>query len=67
MKKKRINGSDIALMVLCAFAAAFVVAMIVTWWRFQSVPDALIYGFFGASGLELGGLVKIYLEKKRSG
>ena len=66
-KKKRLNGSDWAMIVTSVLLAAFIVVMIVTYWRFQSVPDSLIAGVMGAGGLEFGALAKMYVEKKRNG
>lgn len=39
----------------------FTVTMIVTFWRYQSVPDALIEPFFGFFGIEGGalGVIKV--------
>ena len=39
----------------------FTITMIVTFWRFQSIPDALIDPFFGFFGIEGGalGIIKV--------
>lgn len=45
---------DIILLVVGVLLIAFVVAMIVTFWRFGTVPDTLITCFFGAVASECG-------------
>ena len=44
--------TSIVLLVLGLFLLVFISAMVVTYWRFQSVPDALIQGVLGAGGVE---------------
>ncbi len=44
---------DFILLIDFLTLVAFVVAMIVTYWMFQSIPDTLVATFIPASGLEL--------------
>ena len=43
---------DKILLGLGLFIAGFIVCMIVTYWKFQNVPDTLIQYTLGAGGLE---------------
>lgn len=55
--------SNIVLLALGIFALAFIIAMIVTFWRFQTVPDTLIQMVLGAGGLESAALAAIKVSK----
>lgn len=59
--------SNKVLLVLGVFILAFVIAMIVTFWKFQSVPDTLITYTLGAGGLEALALAAIKVSKVVSG
>lgn len=67
---KRLNKpktSNVVLIVLGLFILAFVVAMIVIYCKFQSVPDTLIQYVLGAGGLESLALAFIKISKIRNG
>ena len=55
--------SNTVLLVLGIFVLAFIVCMIVTYWRFQAVPDTLIQYTLGAGGLEALALAAIKVSK----
>ena len=59
--------SDKVLLSLGLFLLAFITCMVVTFWRFQSVPDALIQYTLGAGGLEALVLAGIKITKIRRG
>ena len=59
--------SNVVLLVLGLFILAFIVTMVVTYWRFQSVPDSLIQYTLGAGGLEALVLAFIKITKIRRG
>lgn len=59
--------SNKVLLVLGVFVLAFIIAMIVTFWKFQSVPDTLITCTLGAGGLEALALAAIKVSKVVSG
>lgn len=59
--------SNVVLLVLGVFILAFIIAMIVTFWKFQSVPDTLITYTLGAGGLEALALAAIKVSKVVSG
>ena len=59
--------SNRVLLVLGVFVLAFIIAMIVTFWKFQSVPDTLITYTLGAGGLEALALAAIKVSKVVSG
>lgn len=59
--------SNRVLFVLGVFVLAFIIAMIVTFWKFQSVPDTLITYTLGAGGLEALALAAIKVSKVVSG
>ena len=55
--------SNTVLLVLGLFVLSFIVCMIVTYWRFQAVPDTLIQYTLGAGGLEALALAAIKVSK----
>ena len=55
--------SNTVLLVLGLFVLVFIVCMIVTYWRFQAVPDTLIQYTLGAGGLEALALAAIKVSK----
>lgn len=66
---KKNKTSNIILLVLGVFLFTFIVMMIITYWKFQSVPDMLIQCVLGTGGLEgilLAAIkiVKLIKEKK---
>lgn len=63
MRVKKRNTSNVVLLVLGLFVLAFIVCMIVTYWRFQSVPDTLIQYTLGAGGVEALSLALIKVSK----
>lgn len=63
MRVKKRKTSNVVLLVLGLFVLAFIVCMIVTYWRFQSVPDTLIQYTLGAGGVEALSLALIKVSK----
>ena len=63
MRVKKRNTSNVVLMILGLFVLAFIVCMIATYWRFQSVPDTLIQYTLGAGGVEVLALALIKISK----
>ena len=61
MKKSKMKFSKKIIILMFATMIVFTITMIVTFWRFQSVPDALIEPFFGFFGVESGalGIIKV--------
>lgn len=59
MKKMKFSKKIIILMFVTMIT--FTITMIVTFWRFQSIPDALIEPFFAFFGVEGGalGIIKV--------
>ena len=60
MKKKTSNK---VLIILSIFIFTFIVAMIVTFWVKDSVPDTLIQYTLGAGGIEVLMLAGIKISK----
>lgn len=63
VKKKERNFSNTVLLVLGLGLLAFIVCMVVTFWKFQAVPDTLIQYTLGAGGLEAVALAGIKIGK----
>ena len=61
------NTSNVVLLVLGLFLLAFITCMVVTFWRFQSVPDTLIQYTLGAGGVEALVLAGIKVSKVLKG
>ena len=61
MKKSKMKFSKKIIILMFATMIIFTITMIVTFWRFQSIPDALIEPFFGFFGIEGGalGIIKV--------
>ena len=55
--------SNIVLAMLGIFVLLFIVAMVITFWRFQTVPDTLIQCTLGAGGIEALALAGIKVTK----
>ena len=53
--------------VVAAFFVAFTAAMIVTFWRYQMVPDTLVASFYASCGIELVMAAWIETKKKHKG
>ena len=74
-KKQKMKFSKKIIIVMFATMILFTITMIVTFWRFQAVPDMLIEPFFGFFGIEGGalGIIKVSevvaekLELKKGG
>lgn len=74
-KKSKMKFSKKIIILMFATMILFTAVMIVTFWRYQSVPDALIEPFFGFFGIEGGalGIIKVSevvaekLELKKGG
>lgn len=63
--RRHIKALDVALIVVAAFFVMFTTAMIVTFWRFQMVPDTLIASFYASCGIELVMAAWIETKKKK--
>ena len=67
-RKKQKSKLDITIDQVLIFSAimiiTFSITMVVTFWKFQSVPDALIVAFFACFGVEGGYLTYIHKLKK---
>lgn len=61
------NTSNKVLVILGTFLLAFIACMIVTFWRFQAVPDTLIQYTLGAGGVEALLLAGIKISKVVTG
>ena len=61
------NTSNRVLAILGSFLLAFIACMIVTFWRFQTVPDTLIPYTLGAGGVEALLLAGIKISKVVTG
>ena len=61
MKKSKMKFSKKIIILMFATMILFTITMIVTFWRFQAIPDALIDPFFGFFGIEGGalGIIKV--------
>lgn len=61
MKKSKMKFSKKIIILMFATMILFTVTMVVTFWQFQSIPDALIDPFFGFFGIEGGalGIIKV--------
>lgn len=63
--KRRMKTANRILILMGSVALAFIVTMIVTFWRFGSVPDTLIQCVLGAGGIESAALAAIKITKVR--
>ena len=61
------NTSNRVLIILGAFLLVFIACMIVTFWRFRTVPDTLIQYTLGAGGVEALLLAGIKISKVVTG
>lgn len=61
------NTSNLVLIILGEFLLVFIACMIVTFWRFQTVPDTLIQYTLGAGGVEALLLAGIKISKVVTG
>lgn len=69
-RRRRRNArktSNTVLAILGVFLLAFIFVMVVTFWRFQAVPDTLIQYTLGAGGLEAMVLAGIKVAKVVAG
>ena len=66
-RRRRRKTSNAVLLALGLFAAAFIVAMVVTFWVKGAVPDTLIQYTLGAGGMEALLLAGIKISKARAG
>lgn len=62
-KRKKLDFSKKIIIVMFASIFLFTVMCFVTFWKFQSVPDALIEPFFAFFGIEGGALGIIKVSK----
>lgn len=60
-KKAKLKFSKKIIILMLITVLLFTITMIVTFWRFGAVPDALIEPFFGFFGIEGGalGIIKV--------
>lgn len=63
MKGKHIKALDVALIVVAAFFVAFTAIMVVTFWRYQMIPDTLVASFYASCGIEL--IMAAWIETKK--
>lgn len=47
-EKKKLNFTDYTLIAVGITTILFIIAMIVTFWRFQMIPETLVDNFFRA-------------------
>ena len=66
-RRKKAKTSDVILLAMGLFAAAFIVAMTVIFCIKGSVPDTLIQYTLGAGGVEALLLAGIKISKVRAG
>lgn len=67
IRKKKPKTSSVVLLVMGLFLLVFITIMIVTFWRFQAVPDTLIQYTLGAGGIEAVVLAGIKISKVMKG
>lgn len=75
MKKQKMKFSKKIIILMFATMILFTITMIVTFWKFGAIPDALIEPFFSFFGIEGGalGIIKVSevvaekLELKKGG
>lgn len=60
-KKSKMKFSKKIIILMFVTMILFTITMIVTFWKFQAVPDMLIEPFFGFFGIEGGalGIIKV--------
>ena len=60
-KNSKMKFSKKIIILMFVTMILFTVTMIITFWRFQAVPDMLIEPFFGFFGIEGGalGIIKV--------
>ena len=61
LKKQKMKFSKKIIILMFATMILFTLTMVITFWRYQSVPDALIEPFFSFFGIEGGalGVIKV--------
>ncbi len=61
MKKSKMKFSKKIIILMFITMIIFTVTMIITFWRFQAIPDMLIEPFFSFFGIEGGalGIIKV--------
>lgn len=57
------NTANWVLALIGAFIVIFIIAMIITYWRFQTIPDTLVQYTLGAGGVEAFLLAGIKITK----
>ena len=65
MKKPKINGTDIVLIVVAIYVVIFNSHMMHLFYTFQEVPEALIVALYGVTFGELGFCTLIYKHKHK--
>lgn len=61
MKKSKMKFSKKIIILMFSTMITFTITMIVTFWRYQAIPDSLIEPFFSFFGIEGGalGVIKV--------
>ena len=61
MKKGKMKFSKRIIILMFITMIIFTLTMIITFWKYQAIPDALIEPFFGFFGIEGGalGIIKV--------
>lgn len=61
MKKSKMKFSKKIIILMFATMIIFTIVMIITFWKFQAIPDMLIEPFFSFFGIEGGalGIIKV--------
>lgn len=57
------NTANKILLLIGTFVVLFIIVMIVTYWRFQTIPDTLVQYTLGAGGIECLLLAGIKITK----
>lgn len=63
--KKRLNGTDVALVICTILLILFVISMIVTFWKFQDIPSELCVTLIPSFMGEYGFCTIIYKSKQK--
>lgn len=64
-RKQHIKALDVALVIVAAVFVAFTAVMVITFWRFQQIPDTLATCFYSSCGIELVAAAWIETRKKK--
>lgn len=64
-KQRKINGTDVVLIIVAIYIVIFNYHMIHLFYQFQIVPDSLIVALYGVTFGELGFCTYIYKNRKK--